>query len=712
MQMTNIVKSRLQLKIIITLVLHRKAQCIYEYRWILSIITTNNQKIEKNLLIKRHKKLKRQHDLNQQMRSNGIKPQWRSIWGKCPLNAVCSTCLPPCDLDPPLLSNPDSCNAICSQNFDCLRSCSFIQNVYQQNSDCTTDDDCQNRCLDHDCTKNRCCNNQCREDCKIGEINNINRSNEGKRVLKKVQLKDQPIPYNVTAIERKSRKTVKLKWHHTNNETEPIFYVIEAQWSLSKKHPFTQEVSKWGFIKEEVSHNKAIIRNIHRGRWYSFRVAAVTRYGRSPFSQPTTPFRLTPEPKSIPIPTNITVKNSVFNNDGSYNVTLTWIQNSQSELPITGYKISWKPDSEIAQIVDDDKFVNVELSSTPIYDYTVPYLNVNTMYRFTIRSIISYDDQIDVGPFATITYQMNSSSISITPTQLSSSTTTTSFLSLPSSLRHQRHGEYSVISDLKISEPFFINGLLKANVSWTINDQTDFSLQIQQFDLYWLEVSCTNDVSCCYRRDAATIKNQFQIYDLRFNCTYAVNINPVLNEISKTGNKLSQRFNVTSCSNILVFGSIRPPCHMTNSKNIKYSGLSYSYNRTGENTIGINLQWNPPNNKLYLTGYRLQIEQMSNNEDILTVDLAAITLEYYYPYLRSNIRYNVTLSSIKNHKYIISKQSIILDENTIRNNSKSTTNFRPYTSDTNFELLSSKSNTLRISNPFLLIIFLTSIVYR
>ncbi|CAF4580199.1 unnamed protein product, partial [Didymodactylos carnosus] len=97
---------------------------------------------------------------------------------------------------------------------------------------------------------------------------------------------DQPIPYNVTAIERKSRKTVKLKWHHTNNETEPIFYVIEAQWSLSKKHPFTQEVSKWGFIKEEVSHNKAIIRNIHRGRWYSFRVAAVTRYGRSPFSQP------------------------------------------------------------------------------------------------------------------------------------------------------------------------------------------------------------------------------------------------------------------------------------------------------------------------------------------------------------------------------------------------------------------------------------------
>jgi hypothetical protein len=52
-------------------------------------------------------------------------------------------------------------------------------------------------------------------------------------------------------------------------------------------------VSKWGFVKEEVSHAKAIIRNIQRdNRWYKFRVAAVTRHGYSTFSITTEPFRL------------------------------------------------------------------------------------------------------------------------------------------------------------------------------------------------------------------------------------------------------------------------------------------------------------------------------------------------------------------------------------------------------------------------------------
>jgi hypothetical protein len=76
--------------------------------------------------------------------------------------------------------------------------------------------------------------------------------------------------------------------------TEPIFYVIEAQWTLPKTdlNPY-ELVSKWGFVKEEVSHTKAIIRNIQRdNRWYKFRVAAVTRHGYSPFSITAKLFRL------------------------------------------------------------------------------------------------------------------------------------------------------------------------------------------------------------------------------------------------------------------------------------------------------------------------------------------------------------------------------------------------------------------------------------
>ena len=102
-------------------------------------------------------------------------------------------------------------------------------------------------------------------------------------------------PNNVTAIERKSRRTVKLKWNSIQSRNvEPIFYVIEAQWTLPKTDQDQQDtVSKWGFVKEEVSHTKAIIRNIQRdNRWYKFRVATVTRHGYSKFSSTTEPFRL------------------------------------------------------------------------------------------------------------------------------------------------------------------------------------------------------------------------------------------------------------------------------------------------------------------------------------------------------------------------------------------------------------------------------------
>jgi len=108
-----------------------------------------------------------------------------------------------------------------------------------------------------------------------------------------------PQPNNVIPIERKSRRTVKLKWNSNGvTNIEPVFYVIEAQWTLPKTEMNQQDgVSKWGFVKEEVSNTKAIIRNIQRdNRWYKFRVAAVTRHGYSPFSITTEPFRLSSSP--------------------------------------------------------------------------------------------------------------------------------------------------------------------------------------------------------------------------------------------------------------------------------------------------------------------------------------------------------------------------------------------------------------------------------
>lgn len=114
--------------------------------------------------------------------------------------------------------------------------------------------------------------------------------------------------------------------------------------------------------------------------------------------------------------------------------------------------------------------------------------------------------------------------------------------------------EYLSIKNIQISKSYFINGLIKTNISWNkINNN-----QIKQYEIYWIENKCSSDIlSCCYRRDAVTIKNSFQLYDLRFNCTYLVNIQAISYKKIKS---IQFYFNVSSCELIDVYGTIQPPC--------------------------------------------------------------------------------------------------------------------------------------------------------
>ena len=136
-----------------------------------------------------------------------------------------------------------------------------------------------------------------------------------------------------------------------------------------------------------------------------------------------------------------------------------------------------------------------------------------------------------------------------------------------------------------MSESYFINGLIKKNISWSrINDH-----RLQQYDLHWIETQCYSDVtSCCYRRDAVTTENAFQLNDLRFNCTYVLNIKPIVSKI-RMNKSFQIYFNVSSCQSIEVYGTIRPPCQ-TNEKqrNVLVPSLNLLVTR---NQSGIQLYW-------------------------------------------------------------------------------------------------------------------------
>ncbi|CAF4572482.1 unnamed protein product [Rotaria sp. Silwood1] len=495
----------------------------------------------------------------------------------------------------PSIFNNGKTKRLLLRNVECQRSCIFIQNLYHQQSNCLTDD-----CQSSSCSPTNDC-------------------------FEKI-----PQPNNITAIERKSRRTVKLKWNSNElTNIEPIFYVIEAQWTLPKTDINQEDIiSKWGFVKEEVSHTKAIIRNIQRdNRWYTFRVATVTRHGYSPFSITTKPFRLNSQnesQKSLSItaaPRNLFIKDFQLNSN-TINVTLSW---QKPDLPINGYQISWEAQNDPSLLVNT---IDISSSLYPL-ELTISFLSMHTSYIFKIRSLFISDDDDEIQ------------------------------MSVPLSIKFNYEDELLSIRNFYISEPYFINGLIKTNISWNkINDY-----RIQQYDLHWIETQCSSDIlPCCYRRDAVTIDNFFQLYDLRFNCTYLLNIKPILSKL-RIKKSFQIYFNVSSCQLIQVYGTIRPPCQID--ENLTSSSLSPLNLIITRNESGIQFYWQDMRLLVHDDSgiiYQLHIEQLPSHIELISIDLSPTITNYFLPYSKQQgDRYlNVTLTLFDN--LIIQQQkSIIID---------------------------------------------------
>ncbi|CAF2366982.1 unnamed protein product [Rotaria sp. Silwood2] len=230
-------------------------------------------------------------------------------------------------------------------------------------------------------------------------------------------------------------------------------------------------------------------------------------------------------------------------------------------------------------------------------------------------------------------------------------------MSLPIIIHFNSEEEFFPIKNLQISKSYFTNGLIKTNISWTKNNDS----RIKQYDIYWIENKCYSDIySCCYRRDAVTIQNYFQLYDLRFNCTYLVNINAIGLKIKKS---FQFYFNVSSCELTDVYGSIRPLCH-TDRKTIDiFSSLPPLDLIVRRNGSGFNLFWQNIHSTVNNVFYRLRIEKLPNYVEIVSVEFPHTIMNYFIPYSKDeDDRYlNVTLSLIDKIS-IRQQQSILINE--------------------------------------------------
>lgn len=398
------------------------------------------------------------------------------------------------------------------------------------------------------------------------------------------------IPVNLTITERKKGKTVILNWQSVYDKKQPIIFVVEGKWSIDSPDS-EPDMTKWGYLTHTISSNSVIIRSINRGRWYKFRVAAISKSGSFGYSKPTDLFILSSPPKPPTRPQNLTITQVYLSQDtSSVNADISWLPPKRSDLPIENYKLSWylveNDNDEILNDLDESGEEIEQSDANPptgselasanqMNKHTIRGLTKNSKYRLEITATTKHESKILTSkPFKT---RLDTGKISLLP--VSSSLVSYKKIHFDDDDfddKDKFNEELSItiqkthsplIYNLTVQTPFFLNGLAKAKVSWSVDNLKSSSFNNQQplFSLTWFAIKCFGfDQSLPNPITASTVHAQFDVYELRFDCDYVVNVRlgqTRLGEAKISPQILSAQFKVPPCSQIEVNGRVKPQCY-------------------------------------------------------------------------------------------------------------------------------------------------------
>lgn len=426
------------------------------------------------------------------------------------------------------------------------------------------------------------------------------------------------VPINLTITERKKGKTVILSWESVFDKNQPIIFVVEGKWSIDT--PDTEpQMTKWGYLTHTTNTNSVIIRSINRGRWYKFRVAAISKSGSFGYSKPTDLFILSSPPKPPTRPQNLTISQVYLSQDtSSVDVDISWLPPKRSDLPIENYKLSWfLRENDNDEILNDDEESGEEseqidtnvpigsqlVSANQMNKHTIRGLMKNSKYRLEIRALTKHELKILTSkPFKTI---LDTSKLSIVPVSsslVSSKVDTFEDEDFETKNKILKPEESSVaiqkidsplIHNLTVQTPYYLNGLAKAKVSWSIDQLNNVNTKNHQtlFTLTWFAIKCFGfDQSLPNPITASTVYPNFDVYELKFDCDYVVNVRlgqTKLGEAKISPQIVSAQFKVPSCSQIEISGRVKPRCYD------KFADLlSGNLNQNSANKVTKNLVYN------------------------------------------------------------------------------------------------------------------------
>ncbi|CAJ0595827.1 unnamed protein product [Cylicocyclus nassatus] len=161
--------------------------------------------------------------------------------------------------------------------------------------------------LDGDCPETeKCCSYGCSRQCVLPKGRNP-------RLL--------PIPGSISVQERKRKRSIIIRWvmqklTREQNAANSNLHVVQWRWGL---HPEGESMTEWQTVTVRNKPYAILKHLLSPGRYYEFRVGAVSIHGSLGFSQPSQPFKLS---------------------KGLWDQIVQWTPPT-SDLPIKSYQLSW-----------------------------------------------------------------------------------------------------------------------------------------------------------------------------------------------------------------------------------------------------------------------------------------------------------------------------------------------------------------------------------
>nr|CDJ85183.1 Whey acidic protein and Fibronectin domain containing protein [Haemonchus contortus] len=272
------------------------------------------------------------HEKNAEQRRN-LK---HHIIQMCKDDDICSACTEPCRES---FANVKSCKEIaCKDNLQseaCKKSCDYLQRIYtekpgacpkisnQSNYECTA------LChLDGDCPETgKCCSYGCSRQCALPK-------GRDPRLL--------PIPSSISVQERKRKRSIIIRWvmqklTREQNAANSNLYVVQWRWGLQ---PEGESMTEWQTVTVRNKPYAILKHLLSPGRYYQFRVGAVSIHGSLGFGQASQPFKLSKEARAPSPPRDISLGASKLTSIGLWNQIVQWTPPA-SDLPIKNYQLSW-----------------------------------------------------------------------------------------------------------------------------------------------------------------------------------------------------------------------------------------------------------------------------------------------------------------------------------------------------------------------------------